>query len=71
MYTTHHIFRVLPIRHLVNQDSEPTTAQKLETGMKPTVLNIRVLCFSCVVQRATEHVDVRALTLCCQLKKGY
>ena len=35
MYTTDYIFSVLPIKHLVNQDGEPTTPQKLATGIKP------------------------------------
>ena len=29
MYTTDYIFPVLPIKHLVNQDGEPTTPHKL------------------------------------------
>ena len=32
MYTTDHIFTVLPIKHLVNQDGEPTTPHKLATA---------------------------------------
>ena len=32
MYMTYHIFSVLPIKHLVNQDGDPTTPQKLATG---------------------------------------
>ena len=32
MFTTHHIFTVLPIKDLINQYGEPTTPQKLETG---------------------------------------
>ena len=42
MYTTDHIFPVLPIKHLVNQDGEPTTPQKLATGTKPSVSNLHV-----------------------------
>ena len=37
MYTTDHIFTVLPIKHLVNQDGEPTTPHKLATTTKPSV----------------------------------
>ena len=37
MYTIHCIFPVLPINPLVNQDCEPTTPHKLETGTKPSV----------------------------------
>ena len=50
MYTTHHIFPILPIKHLVNQYGEPTTTHKLATGTKPLVSNISVLFFTCVVQ---------------------
>ena len=34
MYKTDHIFPVIPIKHLVNQDGEPTMPQKLATGTK-------------------------------------
>ena len=37
MYTTQNIFTVLPIKHLIKHDGEPTTLQKLETGTKPSV----------------------------------
>ena len=32
MYTTDHIFPVLPIKHLIKQYGKPTTTHKLETG---------------------------------------
>ena len=34
MYTTNHIFPVLPIKDLINEDGDPTTPHKLETGTK-------------------------------------
>ena len=34
MYTTQNTFPVLPIKHLINQDGEPTTLQKMATGKK-------------------------------------
>ena len=37
LYMTNHTFPILPIKHLVNQDGEPTTPQKLATGIKPSV----------------------------------
>ena len=37
MYTTDHIFTVLPIKHLVNQYGGPTTPHELATGTKPSV----------------------------------
>ena len=37
MYMTDHIFPVLPIKNLVNQDGETTTPHKLATGTKISV----------------------------------
>ena len=37
MYTTDHIFPVLPIKYLINEDRDPTTPHKLATGTKPSV----------------------------------
>ena len=34
MYTTDHIFPVLPIKDLINEDDDPTTPFKLATCMK-------------------------------------
>ena len=45
MFTTDHIFPVLPIKYLINKDGDPTTSYKLATGMKPSVSNLRVLFF--------------------------
>ena len=35
MYTTDHIFPVLPIKDLINEDGDPTTPHKLATCTKP------------------------------------
>ena len=43
MYTTDHIFSVLPIKDLINEDGDPTTPQKLAKGTKPSVSHLRVL----------------------------
>ena len=37
MYTTDHIFPVLPIKYLIKEDGEPTTTFKLATGTIPSV----------------------------------
>ena len=37
MYTTDHIFPVLTIKDLINEDGDPTTPHKLATGTKPSV----------------------------------
>ena len=59
IYTTDHIFTVIPIKHLVNQDSESNTPQKMATGTKPSVSNLLVLFFLCNVQKETAHVDTK------------
>ena len=43
MYTTDHIFPVLPIKDMINEDGDPTTPYKLATGMKPSVSHLQVL----------------------------
>ena len=45
MYTTDHIFTVLPIKDIINKDGNPTTPHKLASGTKPTVPHLRVLFF--------------------------
>ena len=62
MYSTDHIFTALPIKHLVNQYGEPTTPHILETGTKLSVSNPHIF-FSCVVQKATAHIDTKALNM--------
>ena len=71
MYTTDHLFTVLPIKHLVNQDGEPTMPHKLATGTKPSVSNLRVLFFPCVLQKATAHVYTKALICVIYHKKCF
>ena len=56
MYTTDHIFPVLPIKDLINDDGDPTTPYKLATGMKPSVSHLRVLFCPFVVRKDTAHV---------------
>ena len=63
MYTTDHIFPVLPIKDLINKDSYPTTPHKLATGTKPSVSHLGVLFCPCVVQKATAHVKTRTLNI--------
>ena len=71
MYTTDHIFPVLPIKHLVNQYFEPTTAHKLATGTKPSVSNLRVLLCLYVLQKSTAHIYKKALNMCHQSQKVF
>ena len=37
MYTTDHIFPILPIKYMINDDGDPTTPFKLATGKKLSV----------------------------------
>ena len=71
MFTTDHIFPVLSIKHLVNQDCEPTTPHKLATGTRPSVSNLRVLFCLYFVQKATAHINKKALNMCHQSQKGF
>ena len=63
MYTTDHIFLVLSIKNLINEDGNPTTPQELATGTKPSVSHLRVLFCPCVVRKATAHVETKTLNM--------
>ena len=63
IYTTYHIFPVLPIKDLINEDGYPTTPHKLEKGMKPSVSHLCVLFCPCVVCKATVHVETKTLNM--------
>ena len=71
MYTTDHIFPVLPIKDLINEDGDPTTPHKMATGMKPSVSHLRVLFCPCVVHKTTAHVETKTLNMRHQAQKGF
>ena len=71
IYTTEHIFTVLPIKDLINEDSDPTTPHKLSTGTKPSVSHLGVLFCQCVVRKATVHVEKKMLNMRHQAQKGF
>ena len=71
MYTTDHIFPVIPIKDITNEDVNPTMPFKLATGTKTSVSHLHVLFFSCVVQKYTAHVGTKALNMCHQAQKGF
>ena len=71
MYTTYHIFPVLPIKYLINKDGDPTTPHKLSTGTKPSVSHLRVLFCPCVVRKDTAHVETKTLNMRHQAQKGF
>ena len=71
MYTTDHIFPVLPIKDLINEDGDPKMPYKLATGTKPSVSHLRVLFCPCVVRKATAHVETKTLNMHHQAQKGF
>ena len=66
MYATDHIFTVLTIKDMLNEDGKATTPFKLATGTKPSVSQLCVLFCLCVVRKAAVHVDKKALNMCHQ-----
>ena len=71
MYTTDHIFLVLPIKDLINEDGDPTTPPKLATGTKPSVSHLRMLFFPCVGRKAKARVETKTLGMRHQAQKGF
>ena len=71
MYKTDHIFPVLPITDLINEDGDPTTPFKLAAGTKPSVSNLCVLFCPCVVHKATANVGTKALNIRHKAKKCF
>ena len=71
MYTSDHIFQVLPIKDLINNDGDQTTPFKLATGTKPSVPHLRLLFCPCVVRKSTAHVEKKTLNMSHQAQKGF
>ena len=71
MYTTDHIFPVLPIKDLINEDGNPTTPHKLATGTKPSVSHLGVLFCPCVLRKSTAHVETKTLNMRQQAQKWF
>ena len=71
MYTTDHIFLVLPIKDLIIEEGDRTTQFKLERGTKPSVSHLRLLFCPCVVRKAIEHVGTKALNMRHQAQKVF
>ena len=71
IYTTDHIFSVIPIKDLINEDGDPTTPYKLATGTKPSVSHLRVLFCPCVELKATAPVETKTLNMRHQAQKGF
>ena len=71
LYTTDHIFLVLPIKDLINKYSKTTTLFKLARGTKPSVSHLRVLFCLCVVRKARAHVETKELNMRHQEQKCF
>ena len=63
IYTTYHIFLVLPIKNMINEDSDLTTPYKLATGIKNSLSHLCVLFCPCVVRKATAHIGTKRLNM--------
>ena len=71
MYTTDHIFLVLTIKALENENGHPKTLNKIATGTKPSVSHLHVLFSPCVVRKATAHVETKVLSMRHQAQNGF
>ena len=71
VYTTDHIFPVLPMKDLINEYGDLTTPHKLATGTKPSVSHSRVLFCPCVVQKVMAQVETKRLNMRHQALKGF
>ena len=71
MYTEDHIFSVLPIKDLINEDGDPTTPFKISTYTKPSVSYLCVLFFPFVVRKATTYIGTKAVNMSHQAQKGF
>ena len=71
MYTTDHIFPVLPIKDLINKDGNPTTPHKLAAGTKPSVSYLRMFFCLYVVRKDTAQVETKTLNMGHQAQKGF
>ena len=71
IYTTYHIFPVLIIKDLVNENGDPKTPNKMVTGKEPSESHLRVLFFPCVVRKTTAHVETKTLNINHQEQKGF
>ena len=69
MYLVDHMFPLLPIKYLINEDSKPTMPYQLATGIKPSVLYLHVLFCPFVVQKYTAYVWTKSLNMCHQAQK--
>ena len=71
VYITHHIFPFLTFNPLINQYDEANTLYKLLTGSNPSVSNLRVILFPCVVRKVPANNNGRLLNMRHQSQKAF
>ena len=71
MYMIDHIFPVIPIKDMINEEGETTTPFKLSTVTKPSLSHLCALFFPCVVWKDTAHVNKKALNMRHQAQKFF
>ena len=71
IYISDHIFSVIPIKDLINEEGEPTMTYKLATSMKTSISHLHVLFFPCVLWKATAHVGTKTLKMLHQSQKYF
>ena len=70
MYTTYHIFPVLPIKYLINKDGDLTTPFKLVIGTKTSVSHLLVLFFH-VLYGKLLHIWDKGIKYASPSAKGF
>ena len=70
MYAAHHVFPVLLIKDLVNDQGEPCTPSELMHGEKPPVRQLRTLFCPVIVKKHTAMKDKKVVNMRHQAKKG-
>ena len=71
MYRIDHIFLVLPIKYLINEDGDTITPFKLEKGTNTSVLYLHVLFCPCDVRKTTAQVGTKSLNMRHQAQKSF
>ena len=56
---------------MINEDGDATTLHKLAACTKPSVSHLHVLFCTCVVAKATAHVETKVLNMRHQAQKGF
>ena len=55
----------------INEDGDPTSQHNLALGTKPSVSDLSVILFPCVVRKATAHFGTKTLNMRHQAQKGF